>query len=68
MDLNVELHLPATVFPERWLKLNLGDPLKLMFPSFHHVHRLSTIVLGPRHRTAPPLATGRLGSLAHVCS
>ena len=44
MDLNVEPHLPATVFPERRLKSNLGDALILVLPLFHRVPRVFVLV------------------------
>jgi len=44
MDLNVQPHLPATVFPERRLKSNLGDALMLVLPSFHRVPQVSALV------------------------
>ena len=58
MDLNVEPHLPATVFPERRLKSNLGDAMKLMLSSFQRVPRVSALVYHAVAATMPPLAAG----------
>ena len=58
MDLNVQPHLPATVFPERRLKSNLGDALILVLPLFHRVPRVSALVHRAVAATMPPLAAG----------
>ena len=58
MDLNVEPHLPATVFPERRLKSNLGDALILVLPLFHRVPRVSALVHRAVAATMPLLAAG----------
>ena len=58
MDLNVEPHLPATVFPERQLKSNLGDAMKLMLSSFQRVPQVSALVLSVASsaKLSPPWA------------